>query len=89
MNQSFAIQMRQCPHHLLLAAFVRQINLTLFDVYSFSLQPKMMDEVLEIFNYIFTAIFALEMLLKLVGMGPYGYIKDPFNLFDGFIVIMR
>lgn len=49
----------------------------------------MMDKVLEILNYIFTAIFALEMLLKLVGMGPYGYIKDPFNLFDGFIVIMR
>ena len=49
----------------------------------------MMDNVLEILNYIFTATFALEMLLKLVGMGPYGYIKDPFNLFDGFIVIMR
>ena len=49
----------------------------------------MMDKVLEILNYIFTAIFALEMLLKLVGMGPYGYTKDPFNLFDGFIVIMR
>ena len=48
-----------------------------------------MTEVLEILNYIFTAIFGIEMVLKLIGMGPYGYIKDPFNLFDGFIVIMR
>lgn len=48
-----------------------------------------MTEVLEILNYVFTAIFGLEMLLKLLGLGPYGYIKDPFNLFDGFIVIMR
>ena len=48
-----------------------------------------MTEVLEILNYIFTAIFGIEMVLKLIGMGPYGYIKDPFNIFDGFIVIMR
>ena len=48
-----------------------------------------MTEVLEILNYVFTAIFGLEMLLKLLGLGLYGYIKDPFNLFDGFIVIMR
>ena len=48
-----------------------------------------MTEVLEILNYIFTAVFAFEMLLKLVGLGVYGYIKDAFNLFDGFIVIMR
>ena len=48
-----------------------------------------MTKALEILNYIFTAIFGLEMLLKLLGLGPYGYIKDPFNLFDGFIVIMR
>ena len=44
---------------------------------------------LETLNYIFTAVFAFEMLLKLMGLGPYGYIKDGFNLFDGFIVIMR
>lgn len=52
-------------------------------------QPLKMTEALEILNYIFTAIFGLEMLLKLLGLGPYGYIRDAFNLFDGFIVIMR
>lgn len=48
-----------------------------------------MTDVLEILNYIFTAIFALEMLIKLVALGLYGYIKDAFNLFDGTIVIIR
>lgn len=48
-----------------------------------------MIEVLEILNYIFMVIFVFEMFFKLMGMGFYGYIKDFFNLFDGFIVIMR
>lgn len=48
-----------------------------------------MIEVFEILNYIFMVIFGIEMVLKLIGMGFYGYIKDFFNIFDGFIVIMR
>lgn len=48
-----------------------------------------MIEVFEILNYIFMVIFGFEMFLKLLGFGFYGYIKDFFNLFDGFIVIMR
>ena len=52
-------------------------------------QPQEMTNVLEILNYIFTGIFALEMLLKLLALGVYGYIRDAFNLFDGAIVIVR
>lgn len=48
-----------------------------------------MTEVLEILNITFTSIFALEMLAKIIAFGPYGYIKDPYNLFDGVIVIVR
>ena len=48
-----------------------------------------MTDALEIFNIIFTTIFALEMLLKIIAFGPYGYIKDAYNLFDGVIVIVR
>lgn len=29
------------------------------------------------------------MLLKVVAYGPFGYISDGFNLFDGFIVVLR
>ena len=51
-------------------------------------QPEKMTDALEIFNIIFTTIFALEMLLKIIAFGPYGYIKDAYNLFDGVIVIV-
>lgn len=37
----------------------------------------------------FTSMFALEMLLKLLACGPLGYIRNPYNIFDGIIVIIR
>jgi len=45
--------------------------------------------VLEISNLIFSVLFAVEMLAKVTAEGPFGYIKNGFNLFDGFIVILR
>ena len=48
-----------------------------------------MTDALEVFNIIFTSVFALEMMLKITAFGPYGYIKDAYNLFDGVIVIVR
>ena len=30
----------------------------------------------------------MEMVLKLIALGPFGYIKDGFNVFDGVIVIL-
>ena len=41
---------------------------------------------LEICNYIFSAVFLLEMIFKLWGLGLKGYASDAFNLFDGVIV---
>lgn len=37
----------------------------------------------------FTSVFALEMLLKLLACGPLGYIRNPYNIFDGIIVVIR
>lgn len=44
---------------------------------------------LEFSNLIFSFLFAVEMLLKIVADGPFGYIRDGFNVFDGFIVVLR
>ena len=55
----------------------------------FPFKPKELTAVLDIFNLIFTGVFIVEFLLKIIGYGPYGYIKDSFNLFDGTIVIIR
>ncbi len=40
------------------------------------------------FNTVFTILFAIEMVLKLIGLGIKGYLKDGFNDFDGVIVLV-
>ncbi|XP_063315039.1 voltage-dependent T-type calcium channel subunit alpha-1G [Pelobates fuscus] len=51
-------------------------------------QPEELTNVLEISNIVFTSLFALEMILKMLVYGLFGYIKSPYNIFDGIIVII-
>uniref|UniRef100_A0A8B9LF19 Calcium channel, voltage-dependent, T type, alpha 1H subunit a n=1 Tax=Astyanax mexicanus TaxID=7994 RepID=A0A8B9LF19_ASTMX len=51
-------------------------------------QPKELTDILEISNIVFTSMFVLEMIFKLVAFGIYGYIKNPYNIFDGIIVVI-
>ncbi|XP_039740786.1 voltage-dependent T-type calcium channel subunit alpha-1H isoform X3 [Pteropus medius] len=51
-------------------------------------QPDELTNALEISNIVFTSMFALEMLLKLLACGPLGYIRNPYNIFDGIIVVI-
>ena len=40
------------------------------------------------FNLAFTIIFAVEMGLKLIGLGLFEYVRDKMNIFDGCIVVL-
>ncbi|KAL0984067.1 hypothetical protein UPYG_G00136640 [Umbra pygmaea] len=51
-------------------------------------QPDELTNALEISNIVFTSLFALEMLLKVLVYGPFGYVKNPYNIFDGIIVVI-
>lgn len=51
-------------------------------------QPQELTLAVEISNLIFTGIFGLEMLLKILAEGFMSYISSGFNLFDGVIVIL-
>ncbi|XP_030839908.1 voltage-dependent T-type calcium channel subunit alpha-1I isoform X5 [Strongylocentrotus purpuratus] len=51
-------------------------------------QPYELTEAIEISNLIFTSLFALEMILKIIAYGPVGYVSNGFNVFDGLIVIV-
>ncbi|XP_078274277.1 voltage-dependent T-type calcium channel subunit alpha-1H isoform X1 [Rhinoraja longicauda] len=51
-------------------------------------QPEELTNALEISNIVFTSMFALEMILKLLAFGLFGYIKNPYNIFDGIVVII-
>jgi hypothetical protein len=37
-------------------------------------------------NLCLTALFSLELLLKLLGLGPSMYVADSFNIFDAAVV---
>ena len=49
-------------------------------------QNQMYTDVLKIMNYVFTAVFALEAVLKLIAFGS-SYFKSGWNRFDFFVVI--
>lgn len=53
------------------------------------LQPEELTNILEICNVVFTSMFALEMLLKLAAFGLFDYLRNPYNIFDSVIVIIR
>ncbi|KAJ8345184.1 hypothetical protein SKAU_G00293770 [Synaphobranchus kaupii] len=50
--------------------------------------PEELTDILEISNIVFTSMFALEMVLKLLAFGLFGYIRNPYNIFDGIIVVI-
>ncbi|XP_053393144.1 voltage-dependent T-type calcium channel subunit alpha-1G-like isoform X2 [Mercenaria mercenaria] len=64
----------------------------LFNTFSMGIeyhnQPEGLTRVLEYSNYAFATLFAIEMFLKLISYGLFGYIKNGFNVFDGVIVIL-
>ncbi|CAH2234985.1 jg18984 [Pararge aegeria aegeria] len=51
-------------------------------------QPEELTVIVEISNVVFSAIFAVEMILKIISEGPFKYISNGFNVFDGVIVIL-
>lgn len=52
-------------------------------------QPTELTAIVETSNIVFSGIFAVEMLLKVIAEGPFRYIANGFNVFDGVIVILR
>jgi hypothetical protein len=52
-------------------------------------QPEVLTKTVEVSNLVFSVIFAIEMVFKLMAYGFFRYISDGFNVFDGLIVILR
>ena len=46
------------------------------------------EELLNTFNFWFTIIFAVELGLKIIGLGVKEYIRDTMNVFDAIVVIL-
>ena len=52
-------------------------------------QPEELTAIVETSNIVFSIIFAVEMMLKIIADGPFKYVSNGFNVFDGVIVILR
>ena len=51
-------------------------------------QPAALHDVVHYTNLVFTGIFTIEMILKVMSYGPGGYAADNMNLFDAAIVMV-
>ncbi|CAF4363820.1 unnamed protein product, partial [Rotaria sordida] len=49
--------------------------------------PSNLDKFLEYCNYVFTVIFLLEFIWKIIALGPSRYFKDKWNQLDSIIVL--
>ena len=50
--------------------------------------PKTEQTVLQGFNLFFTAVFTIEVVVKMIGLRPNKYLKDKFNLLDLVTVVL-
>ena len=51
-------------------------------------EPLSSAKLLDLLNQVFSWIFLIEMIVKILGIGFREYVRDRFNLFDAFIVIL-
>ncbi|CAG0885759.1 unnamed protein product [Cyprideis torosa] len=69
------------------AIFVLITCNTLSLAMTFHGQSKTYTATLDVLNMIFTAVFAIEFILKLIAFKPKNYFGDPWNVFDFVIVL--
>uniref|UniRef100_A0A8D0A8V2 Voltage-dependent L-type calcium channel subunit alpha n=1 Tax=Sander lucioperca TaxID=283035 RepID=A0A8D0A8V2_SANLU len=50
-------------------------------------QSALFNYVMDILNMVFTAVFTVEMVLKLIAFKPRGYFGDAWNVFDALVVM--
>ncbi|CAF3665036.1 unnamed protein product, partial [Rotaria sp. Silwood1] len=71
---------------LIIAAIIALNVLTMS--LEFYLMPPILDRVLDYCNYVFTVVFIIESILKIIALGPLRYFKDKWNQIDTIIVIL-
>jgi hypothetical protein len=49
-------------------------------------QSEKMTRILTLGNYVFTSIFVIECILKMIAMTPAKYLKNRWNVFDLLII---
>ncbi|CAF0755454.1 unnamed protein product [Rotaria sordida] len=91
---TYLTKIRQTISRFVVSKYFRRIVLSAIVVNTLSMgieyhgQPPSLTNALEYSNLVFTSLFAIEMILKIIAEGCLKYIKNSYNIFDGVIVIM-
>ena len=64
------------------------MNTVLLSLDQYPLIAEETSNVFAVFNLIFTVIFTVELIPKIIGLGVKEFVSDPFNKFDAVIVIV-
>lgn len=68
--------------------FIIMLNTVALSMEKYPENEGAVAEVLSTANLAFTIIFTIEVIIKIIGLGPCGFSKDNFNKFDALIVII-
>ena len=79
----FRIQASAIFEKTILVCILANTGVLLFKWYE---QPQIVTTIGEYFNYVFTAIFIFEAIVKIIAYLPRGYFSEGWNIFD-FIII--
>lgn len=91
---SYLSKIRQVITSIVASKYFRRLVLSSIVINTLSMgieyhgQPPSLTNALEYSNLVFTSLFAIEMIFKIVAEGCLKYIKNAYNLFDSAIVIM-
>ena len=91
---SYLVKFRLIISNFVDSKYFRRIVLSAIVVNTLSMgieyhgQPPSLTNALEYSNLVFTCLFAVEMILKIIAEGCLPYIKNAYNIFDGCIVVM-
>lgn len=64
------------------------LNTILLSSDQYPLLDNKVLQILDLLNTIFTIIFTIEVVLKIIGLGTRDFVADSFNLFDTLIVMV-
>ncbi|CAM4888615.1 unnamed protein product [Rotaria socialis] len=56
--------------------------------FEFYFMPPAFDMTLDYCNYVFTSVFTIELISKIIALGPFRYFKDKWNRLDIVIVVL-
>lgn len=68
--------------------FVISINTIILSMNKFPNWDEEIDSAFKSLNLVFSIIFTLEVVIKLIGLGTKGFASDNMNLFDATIVVI-